>query len=106
MSGISKTIEQVKEYKENFERYRSHKGWKAFEAVASSCIMLIITAYEQSQKELEKVDDLCEGADDYFKMKAELDTANKRIAYLEKCNDYYEGNRNTHPSKEQTDERR
>ena len=34
---------------------------------------------------------------------AELETANKRIAYLEKCNDYYEGNRITHPSKEQTD---
>ena len=30
-------------------------------------------------------------------------TANKRIAYLGKCNDYYEGNRSTHPSKEQTD---
>ena len=36
-------------------------------------------------------------------LKADLDTANKRIAYLGKCNDYYEGNRSTHPSKEQTD---
>ena len=35
---------------------------------------------------------------------SDLDTANKRIDYLEKCNDYYEGNRRTHPSKEQTND--
>ena len=97
MSGISKTIERVKELHGIYMK-RSYsldetttgwtelktKQWEAFKTEALSAIMPIITAYEQSQKELEKVDDLCEGADDYFKMKADLDTANKRIAELEK----------------------
>ena len=104
MSGISKTIEQVKEYKENFERYRSHKSWNAFEAVASSCIMPIITAYEESQRNVVHKNELLDWLQgEHNKANADLDTANKRIDYLEKCNDYYEGNRITHPSKEQTD---
>ena len=95
--------------------------------------MPIITAYEESQRNVVHKNELLDWLQgEHNKANADLDTANKaigglreevgsleadtacksetiltankRIAYLGKCNDYYEGNRSTHPSKEQTDE--
>ena len=88
VSGIDKAIERVKKvFAGGYSRVINIKD-----------VMHIITAYEESQRNVVHKNELLDW------LQGEYDTANKQIAYLEKCNDYYEGNRSTHPSKEQTDE--
>lgn len=132
MSGISKTIELMRKFdRERRDIKSTLADTVQFEKAAATHIMPIITAYEQSQKELEQkekdasvecksrdakefelgkiIDELVDKTDkkqrEVGRLSSKLDTANKRIAYLGKCNDYYEGRRNVHPSQEQTDER-
>ena len=78
MSDIDKTVEQIKGEAEFSSMSANDLQYSA------NSIMPIIADRERLKSELEKVDDLCEGADDYFKMKAELETANKLIAELER----------------------
>ena len=110
MSGISKTIERVKE----LDKARTQGEWEYDSDYYNSAFIQTIghnlnvtigkmvdcAEYAYGFKDLEFI---CAVANSIMPIIAELDTANKRIAYLEKCNDYYEGNRSTHPSKEDND---
>ena len=101
MSGISKTIERVKEFHEKWENEHDPKAEKVLNDLNkiyfANAIMPIITAYEESQKELKKAKLLLTEEetisrslrlaydvelDGSRKRKAELGTANKRIAEL------------------------
>ena len=102
MKGISKTIERVKEFHKKWENEYDPKAEKVLNDLNkiyfANVIMSIITAYEQSQKELEWVqgrlgpvakerdlliEESAQRAARNTELKSDLDTANKRIAELE-----------------------